>query len=293
MLEMYVWGMSTRHIRVLMHKLYRTELSPNSISGLKDFVYEQLGHMRQEPISPDIRILVVDGVHGRFRLSGQKAVCLVAIGVDGQGKAHLLDWQGCESESARNWRQLFRRLMQRGLGRIELLVSDDTKGAVKAYRSVWGDEGKHQLCLWHFQRELAGKLQDRSWGTRHRMIGQYWEVFNGDNLADCLNRAHRFMRQWSREAGMVEHFRQKLPLLVAFYNYPVYWRHRIRTVNLAEGFFSHLQTFLKRFPGWMDPHHIEGLLALFVKSVKVFNINKTEIYCQGIPTSLLNFNTIT
>ncbi len=151
MLEMYVSGMSTRHVSILSKKLFSIGLSANAISHLKDFVEEQLKKMRESRIEMAIKALVVDGIHGNYRLSGQKGLCLVAFGIDENGEAHLLDWHACDSESRPKWRKLFRRLRNRGLQQVELLVSDNAKGAVGAYRDVWRDSGKHQLCLWHFQ----------------------------------------------------------------------------------------------------------------------------------------------
>ena len=293
MLEMYISGMSTRRISALSRKLFSTGLSASCISHLKDFVEEQLKKMRQSKIESDIRILVVDGVYGRFRLSKRKGVCLVAIGVDFSGKAHLLDWLGCESESRANWRKLFRRLKQRGLWQVELLVSDDARGAVGAYQDVWTNSSAHQLCLWHFQRELYQKLHDRSWRKRMQFHKQYWEIFAPDEKEECNRRAEHFIRTWEDEKDMIDCFHRNWSKLTVYLDYPEQWRYRIRTVNLAENFFSHFQTFLKRFPGWLDKSHIEILLALYVKSRKVFRINKDEFYKQEIPTYIINFNTIT
>lgn len=74
MLEMYISGMSTRRISALSRKLFSTGLSASCISHLKDFVEEQLKKMRQSKIESDIRILVVDGVYGRFRLRKRNAI---------------------------------------------------------------------------------------------------------------------------------------------------------------------------------------------------------------------------
>ena len=293
MLEMYVGGMSTRRISALSRKLFSVGLSASSISHLKDFVEKQLLEMRQRRIEMAIRVLVVDGVYGRFRLVDRKGVCLIALGIDDSGKAHLLDWQGCQSESRANWRKLFRRLQQRGLRQVELLVSDDAKGAVGAYQDVWGDSGKHQLCLWHFQRELYQKLRDRTWQKGRQFYKQYWEIFAPDDKEECQKRAERFIQNWENEPDMIDCFTRNWPRLTPYLDYPEQWRHRIRTVNLAENFFSHLQVFLRRFPGWLNEHHIDLLLALYVKSRKVFKINKLEFHKQEIPTYLINFNTIT
>lgn len=291
MLEMFVWGLSTRRISALMRRLYRSEISPTAVCHLRSFVAEELSQLRQEPIPSSIRILVVDGVQGRMRGKGKQGVCLVALGVDDQGKTHLLDWHGCESESSVHWRKLFRRLRERGLRRVELLVSDDQKGAVKAYRQVWPGQGEHQLCLWHFQQQLQKQLNPLPWWQRRRFGHQYWEVFNALSVAECEQRAREFLLQWGSHQEMGAYFQKHWPQLVTFYQYPEAWRHRIRTVNLAEQFFAQLQTFIGRFPGWISEGHIELLLAFFVKSRKLFQFKQRKSKSREIPYSILNFNT--
>jgi transposase-like protein len=43
-----------------------------------------------------------------------------------------------------------------------------------------------------------------------------------------------------------------------------YRRHRLRTTNLAEGFFRHLRRYLGRFPGCVDAAHSEQVLGCFI-----------------------------
>ena len=50
----------------------------------------------------------------------------------------------------------------------------------------------------------------------------------------------------------------------AYLRWPASWRHRLRTTNLAEGFFRHLRRDLGRFPGCTDPAHSERILGCFL-----------------------------
>ncbi|HDN59763.1 MAG: hypothetical protein H0Z30_01620 [Candidatus Marinimicrobia bacterium] len=40
------------------------------------------------------------------------------------------------------------------------------------------------------------------------------------------------------------------------YDFPFEYRHRLRTVNMAEGSFRHLREFLRRYPGWIDEKQV-------------------------------------
>lgn len=294
-IEMFLWGMSTRRLSILSKKLYGIGLTPTSISRLKQLVAERVAQMRSAPIAEDIQILVIDGLHGKFRKRGQ-GVCLLAIGLDGEGHATLLDWSGCSSESAQNWRRLFRRLKKRGLKRVKLVVSDDASGVPQAIRDVWGEECEHQLCLWHFSREVAQCLKRRSPEEVEEFMRDYWEIFNARTPKEAAKRWKKFLHTWqARQPAAISKMKNKHHKLFCFLQYPSKWRHRIRTVNLAERFFAQLQTFLQRFPGWIDEEHIALIVGLFIQGMKLFQRNQENYYAQEILENILNtnFNRIT
>ncbi len=63
---------------------------------------------------------------------------------------------------------------------------------------------------------------------------------------------------------MVEKFQAELPRVLAYLRFPRPWRHRLRTSNLAEGFFRHLRRYLSRFPGCRDDSHSEQILGCYL-----------------------------
>ena len=297
LLGMFLWGMSTRKVSIMSQRLYALGLSPMGVSHLKDRLREKITEYRRMPISDDIEILVVDGVYGRFRKRefGAKGVCLVAIGVDWAGRARILDWQASDSESNEQWYKLFRRLYNRGLRQVSLLVSDDAGGAIKAAKYVWGEGLKHQLCLWHFCSRLQEAMVGADWRTKRDMRKEYWKLFDSDELEEAQELARDFVKKWAKNYPEIgQKFEEHWGKLFAFYQYPLHWRHRVRTVNLAEGFFSHLQTFLRRAPGWVDKAHVEFLLGLFVISCRAFRTAKQYLHLhpRRCPILFPNFNKI-
>jgi transposase-like protein len=63
---------------------------------------------------------------------------------------------------------------------------------------------------------------------------------------------------------MVEKFQFELEPVLAFFNFPAPWRHRLRTTNLGEGWFKHLRRYLSRFPGCRNAQHSEQVLGCFL-----------------------------
>ena len=289
-IEMFTWGLSTRRLSALSKKLFQVGLSAMTVSRLQRMVSDEIKKWRERPIGPEIRILIVDGVHGRYR-GRKRGVCLLAIGVDDQGKAHVLDWLGASSEGARWYRRLFRRLKQRGLQHLEVLVSDDGSGIVSAAQDVWPEGFSHQLCLWHFSHEIEQCLVKRSWLHIRRFLRDYWEIFDALEMDEALTRWEAFVQKWSaQEPQAVKHMQRKRQKLLVYLGYPHTWRHRIRTVNLAEGFFSRLQRMLCRYPGWVNEDHIGFVVGLFLLGSQVFHHNQLNFYQQTIPENILTLN---
>ncbi len=42
------------------------------------------------------------------------------------------------------------------------------------------------------------------------------------------------------------------------------WTYRLKTANLAEGFFRNLRRFLGRFPNFLSPEHAARALGLYL-----------------------------
>jgi putative transposase len=79
---------------------------------------------------------------------GAGGVLLVAVDVRPNGRFRVLDWQAAASESAEAYERVFTRLWQRGLERVELIVSDGAEGVVSGAATVYPGAA-HQLCLAH------------------------------------------------------------------------------------------------------------------------------------------------
>lgn len=80
--------------------------------------------------------LLVDALVLKVRERGQVRAmsALIATGVNAQGYREILGLQLGDSESEASWTSLFTWLKRRGLQGVDLVVSDDHGGLVKAVR---------------------------------------------------------------------------------------------------------------------------------------------------------------
>ena len=147
---------------------------------------------------------------------------------------------------------------------VELIVSDGAEAVVSAAAIVYPGAA-HQLCLVHWFRNLQALTPRLRWWQRRKFRREFWWLWEADNEVQLRKWAASFCRRWRFWAPeMVEKFQTELPRVLAYLRFPLPWRHRLRTTNLAEGFFKHLRRYLGRFPGCVDEAHSEQVLGCYL-----------------------------
>ena len=264
-----VGGLSQRKVVGWVQRFLGGRLTPATIGAVLRQAQEQVQARREQPLSPArYRALVVDGVWLRYRRRADRVarsgVLLLAVGVREGGAFEVLDWQAAPAETTEAYEQLFTRLWQRGLEQVELILSDGAEAIASAAAMVY-PTAVHQLCLVHWYRNLEALTPRLRWWQRRKFRREFWWIWEADDEVQLRRWAASFGRRWRFWAPeMVEKFQAELPRVLAYLRFPVRWRHRLRTTNLAEGFFRHLRRYLGRFPGCLDAAHSEQVLGCYL-----------------------------
>lgn len=264
-----VGGLSQRKTVAWIQRFVGGTLSVASIHAVLEQAQAAITARRSAPLSTtEFPILVLDAVHHRYRRRAQgdprQGVLLVAVGVRRDGSFQVLDWLAAPAETTTAYEQLFTRLWQRGLERIELLVSDGAEAITSAAAMVY-PAAAHQLCLAHWFRHLEALTPALRFEQRRKFRREFWHLWDALDEGELRRWARRFCARWRWQAPeMVEKFRDELHRVLAYLRWPARWRHRLRTSNLAEGFFRHLRKYLNRFPGCVDAAHAEQVLGCFL-----------------------------
>lgn len=121
---------------------------------------EQLELLRIRPVADaEWLCLLVDGVW----LTGELCV-VVAVGIDGEGRKRVLDFEQGPSENTTVVTTLLSRLAERGVrsadGSRLLILRDGSAAIAAAARRIWPD-AVQQECLVHAQANLRDKLRRR------------------------------------------------------------------------------------------------------------------------------------
>ncbi|WP_126429726.1 IS256 family transposase [Brevibacillus marinus] len=156
LMEMVVNGVSTRKVSQITEELCGTEFAKSTVSDLckrlDPIVTAWNNRNLRESFYP---FLIVDALvlkvreEGRVRSRG----VMLAYGVNTEGYREVLGLMLGDSESEDSWSEFFSWLKDRGLRGVELIVSDQHGGLVRAIRThfqgvTW------QRCQTHFMRNI-------------------------------------------------------------------------------------------------------------------------------------------
>jgi putative transposase len=263
-------GMSYRKVVHWARRHLGMVISAAWVGRVVEAAAARMEHRRQERFSArQFEAVVVDAVWVHYRRSPKRrtrsGALLVAIGVEFGGAFRVLDWQVADHEDRAAYQALFQRLYERGLEEVPLIVADGC-GSVRAAAEIVYPLAQLQPCLRHWLQNLEVSLHKRSWLHRRRLRRDFWWIYEAENVEQAERWALHFIRRWARsEPDLVHHFSQGFDASITFLKSGLRtWSYRLRTTNLAEGFFRNLRRFLGRFPGFLSPEHSERALGLYL-----------------------------
>ena len=234
LMEMVVNGVSTRKIEEITYELCGSEFSRSTISELcknldpivQGWISRPLNEKRFPFIIVDAMVIKVRE-EGRVRQRG----LLIAIGINEEGYREVLGFMVGDSESEESWGEFFSWLKQRGLYGVDLIVSDQHKGLVRAI-SQYFQGATWQRCQTHFMRNILDKTPKQLQKEIHGKVRAILE-------APDLETARMLLKE------VLEEYKEKAPKTMdileegfedatAVLELPEQYRRRLRTTNGLE-----------------------------------------------------------
>jgi putative transposase len=156
---MYIQGVSTRKVQAISEELCGHSFSASAVSEINKKLDEELGRFARRQLESEYPYLTVDARYEKLRENGviRSRAVLVAIGIDGEGRRHVLGVELANRESATSWKEFLLNLKRRGLRGVIFAVSDDHPGLKRAIMEVL-PEAYWQRCYVHFLRNALDCL---------------------------------------------------------------------------------------------------------------------------------------
>ena len=234
LMEMVVNGVSTRKISQITEELCGSEFSKSTVSDL----CKKLDPLVEAWNNRDLRdrhytFVLVDALVLKIREEGcvRSRSAMIAVGINTEGYREVLGLMLGDSESEASWSEFFSWLKNRNLRGVDLVVSDDHKGLVKAVRHHFQGVS-WQRCQTHFMRNIldaAPKSVENELYPRLRAILDAPDI---DTARLLLNQTLEAFEKKAPRAmqALEEGFDDATAVLVL----PEKYRRRLRTTNCVE-----------------------------------------------------------
>ena len=232
--EGYLKGISTRKVESVLGEL-DIDLSHSTVSNLSLELDELITEFKTSPLREYYPYLYVDALYLKV-FNGSRFVSravMIAIGVNEEGYREILDIDIMYEESYPTYLGFFDALKERGLTKVDLIISDGHKG-IKRAASESFNGSSWQLCSVHFKRNLMKIVPKKS-------LNEVVEYLNDILKSKTTDEAH------SLGHGMIATYEDKFPKLakylsdnlgdvMTFLSFPKKHHRKIHSTNLVERF---------------------------------------------------------
>lgn len=233
--EMYATGTSTRKVRRVTEKMGVSRLSKDQVSAIASSLDADIEELCARPLdgSP-VPYVWLDATYVKCRRGGRAAPAAVvtAIGCDAGGWRRVLGVDVVDTESCDSWLAFLRKIRDRGVSGVELVVSDAHAGLVAAAAEVF-QGAAWQRCAVHLMRDCMREAG--SWQLRRRVGRIVSQVFRGRDAATVTAMYHVACDMLEgccpRAAAILE---EAEPDALAYLDFPPSHWKRLRTNNVQE-----------------------------------------------------------
>ena len=239
--EMYFQGVSTRNVREVLEAMCDGEISAMTVSRVAQELDEKLESFRERRLDGHAYpYLMIDARYEKVRVEGKvvSQAVLVVMGVTSAGRKEVLDFSVGDSESEQMWGAVFRRLKDRGVSGVKLVVSDAHAGIRSALTRHFQGVA-WQRCRVHFKRELGRKV---SYKVIKELMKDAASVFAPAERVECLRRAQEAAAKWqSRYPAVASMLREGLEDCLSVLSLPENHRRQLASTNLLENLMKRLK----------------------------------------------------
>jgi putative transposase len=222
--EAYVQGVSTRRVDELVQALGMTGISKSQLSRLCRELDAEVERFRARKLEGPYPYLWVDATFVKVREGGRvvSQAVVIAIGVSAAGQREVLGLDVGPSEDGAFWLQFLRSLVARGLGGVQLVISDAHQGLKGAIAAVL-QGASWQRCRVHFVRNALALVPKSAAQMVAATIRTVFVQPDATTARETWRKvADGFRPRWGRLAELLDEAEADVLAYLAFP--PEHWR---------------------------------------------------------------------
>jgi putative transposase len=270
-IALYARGMTVRDIRAFLLEMYGVEVSPDLISTITDAVLEELKEWQNRPLDRVYPIVYLDAIVCKVRHEGtvRNKAAHLAVGVDVEGRKHVLGIWIETSEGAKFWMKVITELRNRGVEDVLFVCCDGLKGLPEAIEAVW-PQASVQTCVVHL---IRASLRYCSYKDRKAVTRALKSVYRAASAEAATLEFEVFEQAYgARFPGIISLWRSSWERFTPFLAFPPEIRTVIYTTNAIESINYQLRKISKNRGHFPSDDALLKLLYLGVRNMTNKNV---------------------
>lgn len=211
------------------------------LDKLTDKIHTEAVAFNTRELPEQLFCILVDGYRCELKdsIDGKIKTCVIYIilSIDEDGKKDVAGYYPVfGNESTQTWKDILHSLINRGLKKIALIISDDFTGLKEVIPGLF-PKTDHQLCFVHMQRNITRNLpRDVAKKFNQKLIEL--RTSSDDKSSTITKFTELCDSHSSTYASYMDVLKSKANLYFAFKDYPSDMQRYIYTTNAVESFNS-------------------------------------------------------
>ena len=244
-LGLYSLGMSLRDISAHIKEMYDTDISPMYLSEITDRIIPEVRLWQARQLEEVYTIVWLDAMFYKVKNESGHVVtrCLYnVLGINLEGRKHLLGVYISESEGSRFWLSVLTDLQQRGVKDILIACIDNLGGFEEAICSIF-PKTEIQSCIVH---QVRNTIKYVNWQHSREVIRDVKLIYRAVNKEVAEDQLDAFEDKWGKKyPNVTKSWRNNWHKLSTFFKYTSEVRRLIYTTNTIEGFHRQIRKVTK------------------------------------------------
>lgn len=280
--DLILTGMSTNKIKQVL-KTYNVSLPETFVEEVSEEISNDFKRLTNKELPEELICLIVDCKQTECILeNGQIGIVRVyqVFSIDFEGNREICYFEvSTEPENSKKWLSIFSRLVERGLRRVLLIVTDNLAGMKDALKTVFNDS-LHQLCVVHMKRSVYRNMTIKD-------AKQFCEEFDiikmGNNYSSAVSSFVNLCNKYEeRYPTFIKQLKQDAALYTNFIRFPNEIRKYLYSTNIIEGLNNLIECIRKNSGGYFrGDDHLLKCFAIFYNRLKMTKWSNPHPHIRG------------
>ena len=242
---LYGLGMSLRDIAAHIKEMYDTDISHTVLSEVTDRVIPAIRLWQAHALENIYTIVWLDAMYFKVKDESGHVVtrCLYnVLGINLEGRKHLLGMYISESEGAKFWLSVLTDLQHRGVKDILIACIDNLGGFEEAIASIF-PKTEVQSCIVH---QIRNTIKYVAYKDSKAVMADVKLIYTAVNKELAEEHLNTFEEKWVKKYPIIiKSWRNNWHKLSTFFKYTAEIRRIIYTTNTIEGFHRQIRKVTK------------------------------------------------